>query len=202
MIAVVDYGAGNIFSVLNALTFLKQPFIVAENESQLQACEKIILPGVGAFPDAVNNLKKRGLFEPLKIHGRQKPFFGICLGMQLLFDKGTEFCETEGLGLIDGTVELMEVPYKIPHMGWNSLIIDQKDCPLLKDVKENSYMYFVHSYMAKTDSKNIAAHCDYGATVPALVCSGNIYGAQFHPEKSGGTGIKILSNFCNLVTSK
>ena len=198
MIAVVDYGAGNIFSVINALKFLNQQCTLVREAKELDPCDKIILPGVGAFKDAVKMLKDRGLFEPLKQQGKIKPFLGICLGMQLLFDKGYEFGETEGLGLIGGTVELMQTRYKIPHMGWNSLVFDNKNCPLLKDIGEGSYVYFVHSFLAVTKKENIAAHCEYGLKVPALVENGNVYGAQFHPEKSGETGIKILNNFCNL----
>lgn len=198
MIAVVDYGAGNMFSVINALKFLKQDFITTDNETGLNNCDKIILPGVGAFKDAVNMLSEKKLIQPLKELGKKKPLLGICLGMQLLFEKGYEFGETEGLGLIEGSVELMEVPYKIPHMGWNSLNFYNKDCPLLKGVEEKSYVYFVHSYMAVTDKKNIAAAADYGKDIPALVQNNSVYGAQFHPEKSGTAGLKILQNFCIL----
>lgn len=198
MIAVVDYGAGNIFSVANALKFLNQPYKITQNQKDLDNCDKIILPGVGAFKDAVNMLKKKNLFEPLQFYGRQKPFLGICLGMQLLFEKGFEFGQTEGLGFIQGNVKLMEVPYKIPHMGWNSLVFDKKECPLIKGLKENTYVYFVHSYAAETDKKNIVAHCNYGKEITAFVQNGNIYGTQFHPEKSGEKGLKILQNFCEL----
>jgi glutamine amidotransferase len=196
MIGIPDYGAGNLFSLTNALKFLKYEFITSDKAEDLDKCGKIILPGVGAFRDAVNMLKQKNLFDYLKDVGLKKPFFGICLGMQLLFEKGYEFGETEGLGLISGSVKLMKVPYKIPHMGWNSLVFKKEDCPLFEGVKNGSYMYFVHSYAADTAKENIAASCDYGMDIPALVQKGNVYGAQFHPEKSGNAGLKILDNFC------
>ena len=198
MIAIVDYGAGNIFSVDNALKFLNQPYILANTEKELEQCDKIILPGVGAFRDVADMLKSKKLFSPLQKLGKIKPLLGICLGMQLLFEKGYEFGESEGLGLIKGSVELMDVPYKIPHMGWNSLVYDNIDCPLFVGVKQNAYVYFVHSYAAITDKKYIAAHCDYGKPITAVVQNGNVFGTQFHPEKSGEQGLKILSNFCSL----
>lgn len=197
MIGVVDYGAGNMFSVINALKYLKQSYITADNIQVLSGCDRIILPGVGAFKDAVNKLKKLQLFEYLKQQRGGKPFLGICLGMQLLFEKGYEFGETEGLGLICGSVRHLKVPYKIPHMGWNSLVFN-KQSPLLHGVKEESYVYFVHSFVAEAQNPDIAAYCEYGVQIPALVQKENVFGAQFHPEKSGSIGLKILENFCLL----
>lgn len=154
---------------------------------------------MGAFPDAMKMLDEAGLTEVIKEQAKKKPLMGICLGMQMLFDKSYEFGETEGLGLIPGTVELMHPANDlvIPHIGWNSLEKNEP-CKLLESVNDGDYVYFVHSYAAVTDSKNVAAYCDYGMKVPALVMSGNVYGCQFHPEKSGKTGLGILKTFASL----
>ena len=199
MIAIVDYGAGNIFSVLNAMEHLKIPAKLTADAAELRAADAILLPGVGAFPDAMRMLEEAGLPELLREEAEKKPFLGICLGMQLLFEKSCEFGETAGLGLIPG--EIVKIPdtgLKIPHMGWNSLDIRQ-DCPLLTDVSQGDSVYFVHSYMAKTEAAYIAASCEYGVEVPALVRRGHIYGAQFHPEKSGAVGLRMLRRFAALA---
>lgn len=199
MIAIIDYGAGNIFSVKNALDFIGLDAKLTSDENEIRNADGIILPGVGAFPWAMTKLRESGLVEVIKEEAHKKPFLGICLGMQLLFDKGYEFEETDGLGLIHGTVEFMEEPdLSIPHIGWNKLVV-QNDCPLLVGLSDEEYVYFVHSYKANCDDKNISAYCEYGHKVPALVFDGNIYGAQFHPEKSGKTGLKILENFGGLI---
>lgn len=198
MIAIVDYGAGNIFSVKNALDFIGAESKLTADAAEIRSAEKIILPGVGAFPKAMEMLNEKRLVDIIREEARKKPFLGICLGMQLLFDKGYEFSETEGLGLIHGTVELMNEPnLSIPHIGWNKLEI-LNDCPLLNGLKEEEYVYFVHSYKAHCADENVSAYCEYGSRVNALVFDGNIYGAQFHPEKSGETGLKILKNFVEL----
>lgn len=199
MIAIIDYGAGNIFSVKNALDFIGLDAKLTSDENEIRNADGIILPGVGAFPWAMTKLRESGLVGVIKEEAHKKPFLGICLGMQLLFDKGYEFEETDGLGLIHGTVEFMEEPdLSIPHIGWNKLVV-QNDCPLLAGLSDEEYVYFVHSYKAHCDDKNISAYCEYGHKVPALVFDGNIYGAQFHPEKSGKTGLKILENFGGLI---
>lgn len=200
MISIVDYGAGNIFSVKNALDFLGLENELVRDKESLKAADAIILPGVGAFPEAMRMLEKSGLVETIKEQAKVKPFLGICLGMQLIFDKGYEFEECGGLGLIGGTVEKMDEPdLIIPHMGWNKLE-NLNDCPLLENVGDNEYVYFVHSYKANCDDKNIAAYSEYGGKVPALVYDGKfVYGAQFHPEKSGDTGLKILRSFGALI---
>ena len=200
MIAIVDYGAGNIFSVKNALDFLGLESQLTDDAAAIQAADAIILPGVGAFPSAMQMLKERNLVSVLQTESKKKPFLGICLGMQLIFEKGYEFEECNGLGLIPGCVKKMEEPdLIIPHMGWNKLEI-QNDCPLLSGLEKDSYVYFVHSYKAECDNKNIAAYSVYGGKVPALIYDGNtVYGAQFHPEKSGDTGLKILKNFGGLI---
>ncbi|MBP1560837.1 MAG: imidazole glycerol phosphate synthase subunit HisH [Oscillospiraceae bacterium] len=199
MIAIIDYGAGNIFSVKNALDYLGYESVLTKSADEIKRADAIILPGVGAFPWAMKMLNESGFVPLIREQTKIKPFLGICLGMQLIFDKGYEFEETEGLGLIGGTVEKLErEDMIIPHMGWNELVI-QNDCPLLKGLPENPYVYFVHSFAAKCDDKNISAYCDYGGKVTALVHDGkNVFGAQFHPEKSGEVGLQILRNFAEL----
>lgn len=198
MIAIIDYDAGNIFSVKNALDFLELPNVLTNNKTVIENADAIILPGVGAFPAAMKSLNESGLTEVIRQQARLKPFLGVCLGMQLIFDKGYEFEETEGLGLIHGTVEKISVPgLSVPHMGWNKLV-KLNDCPLMNDVYDE-YVYFVHSYAAKCDEKNISSYCEYGQRITALVFDGNIYGSQFHPEKSSDTGMKMLKNFAALI---
>ena len=199
MTAIIDYGAGNLFSVKNALDFLGIENIITYSADDLCAADRLILPGVGAFPDAMRKLYQSGLIDVIKDQAQTKPLLGICLGMQMLFDKGYEFGETDGLGLIRGSVRLMhpEGGLAVPHIGWNSLE-KNTPCRLLENVAEGEYVYFVHSYAAECDSANVAAYCGYGMKVPALVFSGNVYGAQFHPEKSGTTGLNILKSFAAL----
>ncbi len=199
MITIIDYGAGNLFSVQNALNYLGVENRISSRAEDIISADKLILPGVGAFPDAMKMLDEAGLTDVIKEQAKLKPLMGICLGMQMLFDKSYEFGETAGLGLIPGTVELMhpEDDLVIPHIGWNALEKNEP-CALLDGVNEGDYVYFVHSFAAVTDSKNVAAYCDYGMKVPALVTSGKVYGCQFHPEKSGKTGLTILKNFCEI----
>ena len=200
MIAIVDYGAGNIFSVKNALDYLGLENRLTSDKEFIKLADEIILPGVGAFPSAMKMLENSGLVETIKSEATKKPFLGICLGMQLIFEKGYEFEECDGLGLIKGSVRKMEnTDFIIPHMGWNKLEI-LNNCKLLDGLGDNEYVYFVHSYKAECDDKNISAYCEYGGRVPALVHDGKyVYGAQFHPEKSGETGLKILKNFGGLI---
>lgn len=200
MIAVIDYGAGNIFSVKNALDHLGLENALVSDEKSVRDADAIILPGVGAFPAAMRKLEATGLVETIKEEAAKKPFLGICLGMQIIFSKGYEFEECDGLGLIDGAVRKMEAPdLIIPHMGWNKLE-RLNDCALLNGVGDDEYVYFVHSYKAECEDKYISAFSEYGGRVPALVHDGKfVYGAQFHPEKSGDTGLKILRNFGELI---
>lgn len=200
MIAVVDYGAGNIFSVKNALDYLGFENELVSDSEKIKAADAVILPGVGAFPAAMNMLEKSGLIDTIKEESAKKPLLGICLGMQMLFEKGYEFEECDGLGLIKGSVRYMdETDLIIPHMGWNKLE-KLNECPLLENVGDDEYVYFVHSYKAHCDDKNIAAYSEYGGRVPALVYDGKyVFGAQFHPEKSGETGLKILKSFGGLI---
>ncbi len=200
MIAIIDYGAGNIFSVKNALDYLGLESALVKDKEAVKAADAVILPGVGAFPAAMEMLNKSGLVDTIKEEASRKPFLGICLGMQLIFEKGYEFEETDGLGLIGGSVIKMEEPdLIIPHMGWNKLE-KLNSCPLLENVGDNEYVYFVHSYKAECADKDIASYSEYGGRVPALVYDGKyVYGAQFHPEKSGETGLKILRSFGELI---
>ncbi len=200
MIAIVDYGAGNIFSVKNALDYLGLDCKLTSDKDEIKAADAVILPGVGAFPAAMAMLEKSGLIDTIKEEAAKKPLLGICLGMQMLFEKGYEFEECDGLGLIKGSVRYMDEPdLIIPHMGWNKLE-KLNDCPLLENIGDDEYVYFVHSYKAECADENIAAYSEYGGRVPALVFDGKfVYGAQFHPEKSGDTGLKILRNFGNLI---
>lgn len=198
MIAIVDYGAGNIFSVKNALDYLGQKSILTNTASDIKNADAVILPGVGAFPDAMKKLEATGLVDVIKAESKIKPLLGICLGMQLLFDESYEFSKTNGLSLVSGKVDKIRTEFKIPHMGWNELVINNSDSKLMQGINNGDCVYFVHSFMANTDDSNITAHCEYGCKVPALVEKGFVYGAQFHPEKSGDIGLKILSNFCKI----
>ena len=208
MIAVIDYGVGNLFSLLSSLNYVRLDTKLTNNIEEIKNAKGIILPGVGAFRDAIGNLEKYGLKETLISEAKKgKPFLGICLGMQMLFEKSYEYGEYEGLGLINGTVEEIKkyIPensdLKIPHMGWNSLAINDgfKDDKILKDVNDNEYVYYVHSYFAKTDMKNIVAYSEYGTKISGIVKNENVYGMQFHPEKSGDTGLKLLKNWGELI---
>ena len=200
MIAIIDYGAGNIFSVKNALDYLGLENELVPDKESIRKADALILPGVGAFPSAMKMLSDTGLVETIKEEATKKPLLGICLGMQMLFEKGYEFEECDGLGLIKGAVRYMEEPgLIIPHMGWNKLE-KLNDCKLLEGLGDNEYVYFVHSYKAECADENISAYSEYGGRVPALVFDGKfVYGAQFHPEKSGSTGLAILRNFGALI---
>ena len=197
-IAIIDYGAGNLFSVKNALSFLGYENVYfADDSSSLKEADKLILPGVGAFPDAMRQLAERDLLSPIKEISQEKPLLGICLGMQILFERGYEFEDTEGLGLIKGYVDLLEAPgQKIPHMGWDEVNIVNPS-PMTESIQKGDRVYFVHSYKAVCADKNVCLETTYGQRIPALVRNdaGNVYGAQFHPEKSGPVGLRILESF-------
>jgi len=202
MIAIIDYGAGNLFSVKNALDYLQIEHIITADPLDLITADGMILPGVGAFPDAMAMLNASGFTAAIKTQvAAGKPLLGICLGMQMLFDKGYEFGETNGLGLIPGHVQLINGGgLKIPHMGWNDLTL-LHPCALSTDIVTGDYVYFVHSYRAETSDNYISCYTLYHEKIPALVRRDNIYGAQFHPEKSGQVGMGILKNFAKLVTT-
>jgi glutamine amidotransferase len=198
MIAIIDYGAGNLFSVKNALDFLGFESEITADRSALARADSLILPGVGAFPDAMKRLAESGLAETIVREAERKPLLGICLGMQILFEKGFEFEETQGLGLIPGRVDMIEAPgLKIPHIGWND-VTRATPCPLSRGIADGDRFYFVHSYKAVTDMGNISLYAEYGDVIPGLVFRGNVFGCQFHPEKSGAVGLRILRNVCEL----
>lgn len=200
MIAIIDYGAGNIFSVKNALDYLGLESKLTDKKEDIIAADEVILPGVGAFPWAMNMLKVSGLVDTIKEQSQVKPFMGICLGMQLIFEKSYEFEECSGLGMVGGYVDKITDPgLVIPHMGWNKLEYN-RGSRLFTGLGKEEYVYFVHSYKAFCDDKNLYAYCTYGSKVPAVVGDGKfVYGCQFHPEKSGETGLRILKNFAELA---
>ncbi|MED0738756.1 imidazole glycerol phosphate synthase subunit HisH [Aneurinibacillus thermoaerophilus] len=200
MIAIIDYGMGNLHSVSKAVERLGYRYEFVSDVEALSHAEGAILPGVGAFGDAMKNLRERGLVEPIRdLAANGKPLLGICLGMQLLFDMSTEHGEHEGLGILPGRVERFQGDYKIPHMGWNRLTFLQAN-PIFAGVPEG-YVYFVHSYFLQPTKENrsvLLATADYYQEVPAVVGKGNVYGMQFHPEKSGAVGMKLLENFTKM----
>lgn len=200
MIAVIDYGVGNLFSLCSSLKFIGEDAKITADVNEIKSADKLILPGVGAFADAKKKLDDTGLSDLIKEEvKRGKEILGICLGMQLLFEESHEFGVHEGLGLLKGKVVAMEgkIPdkLKIPHIGWNSLHL-VKDNPLLKYVKEGDFVYFVHSYFAKDCSESLIAETTYGIPMTAAASFENVSGCQFHPEKSGKTGLSILKAFC------
>lgn len=205
MIAIIDYGVGNLFSLKSSFTFIDKEAVVTGDPEVIEKCDRIILPGVGAFSDAAKKLKESGLGDIVKEQAAKgKPVLGICLGMQLLFEKSYEYGEHEGLGLIKGNVrpiaDVVGKELKIPHIGWNALIFpkDKEKSPLYKYTNEGDFVYFVHSYYAADCDESITAVSEYGAMITASVQNGNIYGAQFHPEKSGNVGLGILKAFCEI----
>ena len=200
MIAVIDYGAGNLFSVCNALKYLNIAHEVTKDAAVIDRADAVILPGVGAFPAAMESLHQTGLIETIKENAAKKPLFGICLGMQMLFERSDENGDCAGLGLIPG--EVRRIPSKrviIPHMGWNELVVTQES-PLLSNIETPVFTYFVHSYQAFCEDRNIIAYCEYDGKIPALVTDGKyVFGAQYHPEKSGEKGLQMLRNFEGLT---
>lgn len=195
MIAIIDYGAGNLFSLKNALDFLGLENIITSSAEEIKAAGKLILPGVGAFPDAMRMLERSGLTETIIREAGRKPLLGICLGMQMLFEYGYEFEKVKGLGLIPGDVNHINAPgLKVPHMGWSGVKIENQ-CALSAGIRENDMFYYVHSYKAVTDNQYISLYSEYGEIIPGLVFRGNVFGTQFHPEKSGEIGLKLLRNF-------
>ncbi len=203
-IGIIDYGMGNLHSVENALRYIGADCFISDDKKELSMSDSLILPGVGAFPDAIERLKKLGFPEFIKAETEKKPLLGICLGMQLLFEKSYEFKECEGLGFIKGEVIRLiagqtDKTYKIPHIGYNG-IKTVNASPLLKGIDDGACFYFVHSYMGVcADRAQLAYTTDYGEEVTAVVASGNVYGTQFHPEKSGENGLNLLKNFKDIV---
>lgn len=205
MIAIIDYGVGNIFSLYSSLKYIGAEAALTSDPEEIRAADKIILPGVGAFGDAAEKLRQTGLADVVLEQAQAgKPLLGICLGMQLLFEKSYEYGEHDGLGLIKGSVVTMEgvVPadYKVPHIGWNALHFPEgRDRhPLFRYVEEGEWVYFVHTYYGTDCEDSVIATAEYGAELTAAVADGNVCGVQFHPEKSGETGMKILRGFNEL----
>ncbi|UOR11719.1 imidazole glycerol phosphate synthase subunit HisH [Halobacillus amylolyticus] len=209
MIGVIDYGMGNLFSVSKALERLDVPYKIGDRPSQLEDCAGYILPGVGAFPDAMQALHEHKFIGFIKRKVDEGvPLYGICLGMQLLFEESEEGGKTKGLGLFPGKIKRFTgkndagVSYKVPHMGWNQLEIQQPDQPLLSQV-EQEYVYFVHSYVVHTNEQRLLyATADYQMDVPAIVGKNNVVASQFHPEKSGRAGMQLLENFCKRMVQQ
>ena len=204
MVGIIDYGVGNLFSLQSSFRAIGQEAFVSGDPAALSRADRLVLPGVGAFEDAAKKLRKSGLDELVRQQAAAgKPLLGICLGMQLLFEKSYEYGEHDGLGLLAGQVVAMEgrLPreLKIPHMGWNRLQVKQGR--LLEGV-DGQYVYFVHSYFARGCEDSLAAVTDYGIPITAAVERGNLFGCQFHPEKSGNVGLRILETFCKLGTCK
>ena len=203
MIAIVDYGVGNLFSLASSVKSLGLEVTITRDAAELRAADHILLPGVGAFADAMDKLTATGLVPVLKEETRHTPLLGICLGMQLLFDKSYEFGEHEGLGLIPGQVcplteDLTDPALKVPHIGWNALDITRPDDPLFKYVQNGEYVYYVHSFYAKDCAASTLATSEYSIPVTGAVRQGLVYGTQFHPEKSGDTGLRLLKAFVEL----
>ena len=201
MLAIVDYGVGNLFSLQSSFAAIGVEAVVSGDAAVLRSADRIVLPGVGAFEDAARKLRESGLAEVVieQAHAG-KPLMGICLGMQLLFDRSYEYGEHAGLGLIPGAVrpiaDVIPADYKIPHIGWNALKL--KTHPLWKYIKEGDHVYFVHSFYAADCAENVIAAAEYGAPLTAAVAKGNVMGCQFHPEKSGNVGLNILRAFCEM----
>lgn len=201
MVAIIDYGAGNLSSVKKALDYLGAESEITQDKSKILSASHVILPGVGSFGDAMNSMKERGLVETIKraaVSG--KPFLGICLGLQLLFESSDESAGVEGLGLLNGRI--VEIPkdkgLKVPHIGWNSVSLNKSN-GIFKGIDEQSYFYFVHSfYLTGADDDVVAATTQYGVNIQCAVQKGNLCATQFHPEKSGKTGLKVLKNFLEM----
>lgn len=203
MLAVVDYGVGNLFSLRCSLNKLGVEAVVTSDPDEIGKADRIILPGVGAFGDATKKLYESGLDKVIKEEAESgKPFLGICLGMQLLFEKGFEYGEHDGLGFIKGNVVPLEnkilCDLNVPHIGWNSLNFKGEKSPLFKYINDGDFVYYVHSYYATDCDDFVIAASDYGIPVTAAVAKDNIFGCQFHPEKSGDVGLKILKAFCEI----
>jgi imidazole glycerol-phosphate synthase subunit HisH len=201
MIAIIDYQMGNLRSVQKALEKVGQEAVITSDAAEIGRADKVILPGVGAFEDCIAELRRRDLVGPTKdAIAADKPFLGICLGLQLLFDVSYENGTHEGLGILPGEVVRFEVPaeLKVPHMGWNALAVKRRP-PLLQGIGEGTHVYFVHSYYVKPrDASIIATETDYGGAFCSMIWRGNLFATQFHPEKSQADGLKILRNFAGL----
>ena len=198
MIGIIDYGMGNLRSVQKAFEFVGYDAKIINTPAEIERAEKVVLPGVGAFADAIRTIREKNIDKAIyKAIDDGKYFLGICLGMQMIFDKSYENGEYEGLGLIEGKVVRLPDNVKIPHIGWNDLNI-KKDSPIFKGIGKKPYVYFVHSYYLETDATVVSATVDYGKEIQVAAEKDNIFALQFHPEKSGDTGLQILKNFGGL----
>ena len=202
MIAILDYGVGNLFSLRSSLSCLGLESKLTADPGELRAADRIILPGVGAFGDAMDKLKDTGLVPLIREESQKKPLLGICLGMQLLFDESCEYGRHEGLGFVPGKIaslaeDLEDKRLKVPHIGWNALRIVRDD-PLFKYVRDGEYVYYVHSFYGRDCAESTLATIEYGLTVTGVVRRGLVWGTQFHPEKSGDTGLRLLRAFGEL----
>ncbi len=203
MTGIIDYGVGNLFSLKSSFEAIGEEVFVSGDQAELLKADRLILPGVGAFGEAIAKLREDGLDGFVCAQAAAgKPLMGICLGMQMLFEKSYEYGEHQGLGLLPGAVVGMEgrlpAELKIPHIGWNALKFHQADCPIFKNIAEGDHVYFVHSFYAEGVGESLAASTEYGATLTAAVAKGNVFGCQFHPEKSGKVGLEILKAFCEV----
>ena len=203
MTAIIDYGVGNLFSLSRSFEAIGETCVVTGNKEVIEKADRLLLPGVGAFGDAAKMLEESGLWDTVCGQAKSgKPLMGVCLGMQLLFDRGFEYGEHKGLGLIPGEVrpiaEVIPEDLKIPQIGWNALDFTGNDAPIFKYIKNGDYVYFVHSYYAANCEENTIATTEYGAPLTAAVARGNVFGCQFHPEKSGTVGLNILKAFCEI----
>ena len=200
-IAIIDYGVGNLKSVSNALRYLGCESVITADPQELERADGVILPGVGAFPDAADKLRAAGLDQTVITQGQKKPVLGICLGMQLLLERGEEVRPCPGLGVVQGECAKIPTQEKLPHIGWNTLTFSH-DSPLFHGLDQGTSVYFVHSFSAQdTSEAQVIATTDYGIPVTAAVQNGNFFGCQFHPEKSGDAGLHILRNFARLTQS-
>ncbi len=202
MIVIIDYGVGNLFSLVSSFKAIGEDVIISKDAEVIEKADKLILPGVGAFSDASKKLKESGLEDVIKKCAKSgKPLLGVCLGMQLLFEKSFEYGEYEGLGLIKGEIRpisdvIGSSSLKIPHMGWNKLKLKEPKSDIFKYINTGDFVYFVHSYCGVNCDESIIAVTEYGEKITAAVQKDNVYGCQFHPEKSGDVGVKILKAFC------
>ena len=197
---IIDYGLGNLNSVSKGFSRAGIETKISRNLNEIKNADSLILPGVGAFRDAIGELKNLELVDTIKNFAKSgKYMMGICLGMQLLYEKSHEYGDYEGLGLIEGEVDFLDINLKVPHMGWNNLKFEQSNDEILKYIKEDSYVYFVHSYFANSSNKELIAFAEYEKKIPGIVRNDNIYGLQFHPEKSGEVGENILKAYKELI---
>jgi imidazole glycerol-phosphate synthase subunit HisH len=200
MNVILDYDVGNLDSVQNGFKRVGIETIISKDPAIIKNAKSLILPGVGAFGDAMDALKSSGLIPLIMDHVSSKKYlFGICLGMQLLYETGYEHGSHQGLGLLKGSVIYLDTDLKVPHMGWNSLSFEQPKNPILKYIKPDDYVYFVHSYYVKSDHSELVAYTAYGQKIPAIVMKDNIIATQFHPEKSGNVGLNILKAYGELI---